>query len=196
MTRRSLQYTPKDVNLLVNHGILANQLGHGEEAIQSWKQATALDGSQVAAYLYAAGELDREGKPEAAIPYYMMFLNKVAQAGADSRPPAHNLLVIVLRLAQCQVQARHPDRAEKTYELARKIAAEAGETKMQSAASVAGAELAAGQGKTKSALQLFQHAIKLDLQKDDPQATASDLYSFGVFLRDSGLLRNWHTPVS
>ena len=72
------------MNLLVNHGILANQLGHGDEAIQSWKQAIALDGSQVAAYLYTAGELDREGKPDAAIPYYMMFLNKVAQAGAGT----------------------------------------------------------------------------------------------------------------
>ena len=88
LTTESLRHTPKDVNLLVNHGILANQLGHGDEAVQSWKQAIALDGSQVAAYLYTAGELDREGKSEAAIPYYMMFLNKVAQAGPNSRPPA------------------------------------------------------------------------------------------------------------
>ena len=187
LTRRSLQYTPKDVNLLVNHGILANQLGHGEEAIESWKQAIALDGSQVAAYLYAAGELDREGKPAAAIPYYMMFLNKVAQAGAKSRPPAHNLVAIVLRLAQCQVQAKSPGQAEKTYELARKIAAESGETKMEAAASVSAAELEAGLGKTRQALELYQHALKLDGQLDDPQATASDLYSYGLFLRDSGI---------
>ena len=150
LTRRSLQYTPKDVNLLVNHGILANQLGHGEEAVQSWKQAIALDGSQVAAYLYTAGELDREGKPEAAIPYYMMFLNKVAQAGVENRPPAHNLIAIVLRLAQCQMHANHLDQAEQTYELARKISAEAGETKMESAASIAAAELKAGLGKTRA----------------------------------------------
>lgn len=187
LTRRSLQYTPRDVDLLVNHGILANQLGHGEEAIESWKQAIALDGSQGAAYLYAAGELDREGKPEAAIPYYTMFLNKVAQAGASSRPPAHNLVAIVLRLAQCQVQAKHPDQAEKTYELARTIAAEAGETKMESAASVSAAELEAGLGKTRQALQLYQHALKLDRQLDDAPATASDLYSYGLFLRDSGI---------
>ena len=187
LTRKSLQYTPKDVNLLVNHGILANQLGHGEEAIESWKQAIALDGSQVAAYLYAAGELDREGKAEAAIPYYMMFLNKVAQAGAKNRPPAHNLVAIVLRLAQCQVQAKNPDQAEKTYELARKIAAESGEAKMEGAASVSAAELEAGLGKTRQALELYQHALKLDSQLDDPQATASDLYSYGLFLRDSGI---------
>ncbi len=186
LTQQSLRYTPQDVNLLVNHGILANQLGHGEEAIQNWKQAIALDGSQIAAYLYTAGELDREGKPEAAIPYYMMFLNKVAQAGANSRPPAHDLIAIVLRLAQCQIQANHLDQAAKTYELAQKIAAQAGETRMESTASIAEAELKAGQGKTGQALPLYQHGLELDRKLDDSQATASDLYSFGVFLRDSG----------
>ena len=187
LTSESLRYTPKDVNLLVNHGILANQLGHGDEAIQSWKKAIALDKSQVAAYLYTAGELDREGKAEAAIPYYMMFLNRVAQAGASSRPPARDLIAIVLRLAQCQVQANHLDQAAKTYELAQKIAAPAGETKMESVSSLAEAELKAGQGKTAQALPLFQHALELDGRLDDLQARASDLYSYGVFLRDAGL---------
>ena len=186
LTRQSLRYTPRDVNLLVNHGILANQLGHREEAIQSWQQAIAVDSSQVAVYLYTAGELDREGKAEAAIPYYMMFLEKVAQAGANNRPPAHNLIAIVLRLAQCQIQARQLDQAEKTYQLARKIAAQAGETKMESVACVAEAELEAGRGKTAQALQLYQRALKLDSNLDDSQATASDLYSYGLFLRDSG----------
>lgn len=187
LTTQSLRHTPQDVNLLVNRGILANQLGHGEEAIQSWKQAIALDGSQVAAYLYTAGELDREGKAEAAIPYYMMFLNKVAQAGANSRPQAHDLIAIVLRLAQSQIQANHLDQAAKSYELAQKIAVQSGETKMESAASIAEAELKSGQGKTAQALPLYQHALELDRNLDDSQATASDLYSYGLFLRDSGL---------
>jgi tetratricopeptide (TPR) repeat protein len=187
LTTESLRHTPKDVNLLVNHGILANQLGHGDEAIQSWKRALALDGSQVAAYLYTAGELDREGKSEAAIPYYVIFLNKVAQAGVGSRPPAHNLIVIVMRLAQCQIQANHLDQASTSYELARKIAVQSGDPKMESAASLAEAEIKSGQGKTAQALPLYQHALELDQKLDDFQTTAVDLYSYGVFLRDSGL---------
>jgi tetratricopeptide (TPR) repeat protein len=186
LTRQSLRYTPKDVNLLVNHGILANQLGRGEEAVQSWKQAIALDSSQVAAYLYTAGELDREGKSEAGIPYYMMFLNRVAEAGAKSRPPAHDLIAIILRLAQCQIQSNHLDQAARTYELAQKIAAQSGETKMESAASIAEAELRAAQGKTALALPLYQHALGLDRKLDDSQTTANDLYSYGLFLRNSG----------
>ena len=187
LTTQSLRHTPKDVNLLVNHGILAHQLGRGDEAVQSWKQAIALDGSQVAAYLYTAGELDREGKPDAAIPYYMMFLNKVAQAGVNSRPPAHELIAIVLRLAQCQIQANHLDQAAKSYELAQKIATQSGEVKMESAASLAEAELKSGQGKTAEALLLYQHALGLDRKLDDAQTTAIDLYSYGLFLRDAGL---------
>ncbi len=187
LTTESLRHTPKDVNLLVNHGILANQLGHGGEAVQSWKQAIALDGSQVAAYLYTAGELDREGKPDAAIPYYMMFLNKVAQAGASSRPPAHDLIAIVMRLAQCQILANHLDQAAKSYELAQKIAVQSGDARMESAASLAEAELKSGQGETALALPLYQHALELDHKLNDSQATASDLYSYGIFLRDSSL---------
>jgi tetratricopeptide (TPR) repeat protein len=58
---------------------------------------------------------------------------------------------------------------------------------MESAASISAAELEAGLGKTRQALQLYQHALKLGSQLDDPQITASDLYSYGLFLRDSGL---------
>lgn len=187
LTTESLRRTPRDVNLLVNHGILANQLGHGDEAIQSWKEAIALDGSQVAAYIYIAGELDREGKAEAAISYYMMFLNRVAQAGSASRPPARDLIAIVLRLAQCQIQAKHLDQAAATYQLAQKIAASAGEIKLESVASLSAAELSAGQGKTANALHAYQRALELDRKLDDPQTTASDLYSYALFLRDSGL---------
>jgi len=131
--------------------------------------------------------LDREGKADAAIPYYMMFLNKVAQAGAGSRPRAHDLIAIVMRLAQCQIQANHLDQAGKSYELAQKIAGQSGEVKMESAASIAQAELKSGQGKTAQALPLYQHALELDRKLDDSQATAGDLYSYGLFLRDSGL---------
>ena len=168
----------------MNHGILANQLGHREEAIQSWDKAIALDDSQLAAYLYVAGELDRE-KAEAAIPYYMKFLDKVSQAGANSRPPAHSLIAIILRLAQCQIQAKHLDQAEKAYELAQKLAAQTGERRMENIASASEAELKAGQGKTAQALQLYQHALTLD-NNLDARSEAGDLYSYAVFLRDSG----------
>jgi tetratricopeptide (TPR) repeat protein len=97
------------------------------------------------------------------------------------------LIAIVMRMAQCQIQANHLDQAAKSYELAKEIAVQSGEVKMESAASVAEAELKSWQGKTAQALPLYQHALELDRKLDDSQANASDLYSYGVFLRDSGL---------
>ena len=58
---------------------------------------------------------------------------------------------------------------------------------MESAASVSAAELEAGLEKNRQALQLYQHALKLDGQLGDAQTTAIDSYSYGLFLRDSGL---------
>jgi tetratricopeptide (TPR) repeat protein len=186
LTSRSLHYAPKDANLLVNHGILAQQLGHPDVAVDSWKKAIALDPSQLLATLYLAGELDREGKAEAAIPYYIGFLDKTAQAGAEKRPAASDVISIVLRLAQCQAQAKHPEQAEQAYELARKIASQTGEKKLESFTSVAEAELEAGQNKIPQALRVYQNALELDSSVNDPRTEATDWYSYALFLRDSG----------
>jgi tetratricopeptide (TPR) repeat protein len=172
--------------LLVNYGILAQQLSHPDEAVQSWKKAIAFDPSQARATLYLAGELDREGKAEAAIPYYIMFLDKIAHAGAENRPPASDVISIVLRLAQCQAQAKHPEQAQEAYELARKIASQTGEKRLESFTSVAEAELEAGQNKIPQALRLYQNALGLDAEVNDVRSEATDWYSYALFLRDSG----------
>jgi tetratricopeptide (TPR) repeat protein len=186
LTRQSLRYAPKDANLLVNYGILAQQLSHPDEAVQSWRKAIALDPSQLLATLYLAGELDREGKAESAIPYYILFLDKIAHAGAENRPPASDVISIVLRLAQCQAQAKHPAQAEEAYELARKIASQTGEKRLESFTSVAEAELEAGQNKIPQALRLYQNALELDAAVNDARTEATDWYSYALFLRDSG----------
>jgi tetratricopeptide (TPR) repeat protein len=186
LTSQSLRYAPKDANLLVNHGILAQQLGHPDEAVQSWRKAIALDPSQTLATLYLASELDGEGKAEAAIPYYIMFLEKTAHAGAENRPPASDVISIVLRLAQCQAQAKHPEQAEQAYDLARKIASQTGEKKLESFTSVAEAELEAGQNKIPQALRLYQNALELEAAVNDVRSEATDWYSYALFLRDSG----------
>jgi tetratricopeptide (TPR) repeat protein len=186
LTRQSLRYAPKDANLLVNYGILSQQLGHPDEAVQSWRKAIAFDPSQARATLYLAGELDREGKAEAAIPYYIMFLDKIAHGGAENRPPASDVISIVLRLAQCQAQAKHLEQAQEAYELARKIASQTGEKRLESFTSVAEAELEAGQNNIPPALHLYQNALELDAAVNDARTEATDWYSYALFLRDSG----------
>jgi tetratricopeptide (TPR) repeat protein len=186
LTAQSLRYTPKDVNLLVNHGILAQQLGHSNEAVESWQKAVSFDPAQSSAHLYLAGELDREGKPEAAIPQYLAFLQQMTKAGAQNRLPADKVIAVVLRLAQCQERANHLDQAEKSYQLAQGLASESGQARLESIVSVNQAQLEARQNKVDAALRLYQHALTLDSRLNDSRSEAADWYSYGVFLRNSG----------
>ncbi len=186
VTTTALRYTPKDVNLLVNHGILAQQLGHPGEAVASWRKAVSFDPAQSAAHLYLAGELDREGKPDAAIPQYMAFLEQMTKAGAQNRLPADQLVAVVMRLARCQEKVNRRDQAEQSYALAEGVAAQSGQPKLESVVSVNAAALEARQNKVGAALHLYQHALTLDSSANDPGTLATDWYSYGIFLRNYG----------
>ena len=183
---QSLHYAPKDVNLLVNYGILAEQMSHADQAIASWRQATILDPSQPLAHLYLGYEFDKQGNWEAAIPQYITFLRQIAKAGAQSRFPAESAIAVVLQLAQCQLKANQPQQAEEAYRLAQRIAVQTGQKKLESLASVGEAELEAQQKNIASALRLYQRALSLDQESGDPKSEAADWYSYGLFLRDSG----------
>ena len=184
---QSLRYAPQDPNLLLNHGILALELGRPEEAAANWTKAVSLDPALPLAHLYLANELDKEGKWEAAIPHYITFLQQVARARGPNRVPPENTVAVVLQLAQCHQNAGHPEQAESSYELAQKISAQVGQKKLQSLASVGEAALESQQKKIPQALRLYQSAITLDRESGDRASEASDWYSYGIFLRDAGL---------
>jgi tetratricopeptide (TPR) repeat protein len=186
VTRAAMQRTPRDPQLLVNNGILAMQLGHADEALASWQKAVAAEPALADAHLYLAAELDREGKPADAAPHYGAFLEIVAHHGADARPPAPKLIGVALKLADCQSRAGHPDQALRSYELARKIAAQTGEGKLESFASISEAGLRARNGHPDEALRLYQHALQLDASMDDRHSEGVDWYSYALFLRDAG----------
>lgn len=186
VTRVAAQHAPRDPQLLLNNGILAQQLGHNEDALRSWEKAVALDPSQADTHLYIAAELDREGKPADAAPHYGMFLEIVAHHGAEMRPPPAKLIGVALKLADCQARAQHPEQALRSYELARKIAAQTGEGKLESFASIGEASTQAHMGKTDEALRLYQHALQLDASMDDRHSEGVDWYNYALFLRDIG----------
>jgi len=185
LTNDSLKHLPKDSNLLVDRGILAAQLNHPEDALQSWKNAISVDHAQMNAYLYLAGELQRESKPSEAIPYYISFLEVVSKASVNDRPPARTTIVAALKLAECQMQTSHLEAALKAYQLAAKIAAETNETKLESLASIDEAALQTRIGNVSGALHLYQHALKLDATSGDRRAEAADWYAYAMFLRDA-----------
>jgi tetratricopeptide (TPR) repeat protein len=186
LTGEGLRYLPRDVDLLVNHGILAKQRGAYDEAVADWGKAISVDRKQSLAHLYLAGELDREGKLDAAIPQYMTFLEQAAKAQPEDQVPASNVILVALRLAQCQQKTGHAREAVESYGLAQKIAAQVGQPKLESLASVGEATVEAAQKKVPQALGLYQHALTLDRAVDDRQSEAADWYSYALFLRSAG----------
>jgi tetratricopeptide (TPR) repeat protein len=186
LTGSWLKLAPKDAALLVNHGILAQQFGHADEAEVSWQKALKLDPSQADAELYLAAEFDKQGKLEDAISHYESFVTKVMQRPASSLPPAATMISVALKLADCNTRANHTDFALRDYEMARTLAAKTGEKKLESLADIAEASLDARLGQTSKTLPLYQRALQLDAGLDDHPNEAVDWYMYAMFLRDRG----------
>jgi len=208
LNETSLKASPRDANMLVDHGFLMLRSGHPAEAVANWEQAIAVDPQQIPVHLYLAGELDHEGKAAAAAAHYKIFLEKIAHSpkeaaslenapadGArdktagktkDKRPAPDQLIAIVLRLADCQERALQRDQAVKSYELAEALASRTRLPRLESVAAVDEAALQAKAGKLGQALILYQHALQLDGSTGDREAGAEDWFSYGRFLDDAG----------
>jgi tetratricopeptide (TPR) repeat protein len=186
LTDASLQYTPQDPNLLVDRGLLALQKGHVDTALASWDAALAADPDQLLVHLFLAQELDREGKARAAASHYVAFLEKIARQRPQDRPAADKVIAIVLRLADCQFRSSQTELSAKSYHLAEKLAAQTGQSKLESMADVNDAALQTKAGKVTEALLLYQHALQLDRSLGDNGESAQDWLAYGRFLDDAG----------
>jgi tetratricopeptide (TPR) repeat protein len=181
-----LRLAPKDAVLLVNHGILAQQFGHTDEAEQSWQKALALDPSQAQADLLLASALDKHGQLEAAIGHYEAYIAKMAQRPISELPPAASLITVALKAADCNTRANHLEVALRFYKMARTLAAQTQQAKLESFADIAEASLDAKLGQAAKALPLYQRALQLDAGLDDPHSGGVDWCMYAMFLRDSG----------
>ncbi|HEY6338000.1 MAG TPA: hypothetical protein VIW68_05860 [Candidatus Sulfotelmatobacter sp.] len=198
LTETSLKASPRDVNLLVDRGLLLLRFDHPGEAIASWERALAVDSQQIPVHLYLASELDHEGKPAAAAAHYKIFLEKIAHAlpetettapagkKPEKRPEPDQLIAIVLRMADCQQRASLRDQALKSYQLAETLAARTKLPRLESVATVDEAALQAKAGKLGLALALYQRALRLDEATGDREASAEDWFNYGRFLDDAG----------
>jgi tetratricopeptide (TPR) repeat protein len=184
VSKEALRFAPQDADLMLNHGILASNLGHEQEAVQAWEKALEINPSHARAHLYLARALDASGKAEQAIPHYVAYLDNIEQLAP--RPPAQETIAIVLRLAECQGQSKRPEQAALSYGLAQKIAAQTKQVKLESFAAVKEAELRAAEKRTAQALQLYQRALRLDASTDDRTSEGADWYNLALFLRDQG----------
>jgi len=186
LTEASLRYTPKDVNLLMDRGLLAQRRGYPDLAVESWNRALAIDPGHGSAHLYLADELDREGKPKDSAAHYKAFLEIVARQTGSSRPEPQKIIAVLLRMADCQVRASQAAQALQSYQLAAKIAAQTKQSKLESIANVNAAALQGEAGRLDEALQLYQHALRLDESIGDRTASAEDWFAYGRFLEGAG----------
>ena len=207
LAKQSIARSPKDVDLLVNLGILANQLGHNDEAAQNWQKAIALDHKQVFAHLYLADLYDHQGKPETAIPEYAYYLEKITHGLESERPPIAQTASVVLRLADAQSRSKQTAPSLRSYQLAEQLAAQAEHDadtsisqpaeqrltmlefntvarKLQAIAAAGEAEQHSQLGNSSEAMIAFQRALKLDGTLDDRRTEATDWYNFARLLLD------------
>lgn len=186
LTDTSLEFSPKDPNLLVDRGFLALQLGHPEEARADWDLALTADPAQTNAHLYLASELDREGQARQAALHYGAYLERVAQQRTSDRPEPRTVIALVMRMADCQARSAQTDLALNSYHLAEKLALETHDAKLESLAEVNEATLQAKSGRVSAALPLYQEALRLDTAMRDDSAGAEDWLTYAQFLDDSG----------
>jgi tetratricopeptide (TPR) repeat protein len=186
LTQAAIAQHSRDAQLFLNDGTLALELGKPAAASSSWTKAIALDPHLADAHLYLAAELDSEGKSEEALPHYKRYLDIVSRQGADHRPPPEQVIGAALKLADGQQRAHQSDSALKTYDLARKLAAQTKQAKLESLSSMNEADLQFHAGNTHEALQLYQRAIFLDDSLHDSASEATDLEQYAVFLHATG----------
>jgi tetratricopeptide (TPR) repeat protein len=186
LTEASLKYEPKDPNLLIDHGILALQFDHSDQALADWKKALAIDSNQPLAHLYIAHELDRQGKAQEAAGHYRSYLESLAMPNGGSRPSPDFIIGIILRMADCQARASETDFALKSYAMAEQLAVQTKQPKLESIAAVNEASLLAKIGRLDDALHLYQRALQLDTETSDTEAAAVDWFAYSRFLDESG----------
>jgi tetratricopeptide (TPR) repeat protein len=182
VAKAALERWPNDPDLLLNHGILAANLGKPADALTSWEKAIAVDPAQNLARLYLADELEREQKFEAAIPHYTIFLERTAKNA--TRPDPNVVLPVLLKLAQCNLRINRSEEALKIYDAGRKIASQTGQATFESVASLNQAILEAKAGRVSDALHLYQKALQLDRSTGDSAGEGSDWQAYGVFLKE------------
>jgi len=184
--KQMLARFPKNADALVNFGLLAARLGHGDEAIESWERAIDADPSQQNAQLYLAEALDRSGQFASAATYFEAFL-KISEIPNDAVPPEARVTprqraAVMIELADALRQTRQMDQALTEYHAAAALAEQSGDLRDQSLAQSHLADALDSAGKASDAALTYQEVLTLDEQLKDPRAEAVDWFNYGQFL--------------
>ncbi len=181
--QKLLERTPQNVDALVNYGLLAQRLGYGEEAVDSWQRAVELDPGQTNAQLYLAQAMEQRGEPQAAARHYRVYLQVVSLHPKEHAGEGATVLSALVKVADADAAINRNREAMQNYQAAENFAAKMGNASLQSLAMVHGAEVQEHMGEIAEAASSYQQALLLDETQGELQATATDWFNYAQFLR-------------
>jgi tetratricopeptide (TPR) repeat protein len=173
----------RNVDSLVNSGLLAQQLGHRDEAMDDWQRAVDLDAMQANAQLYLAQALEQRAEAQAAARHYRAYLQQVAAHREQHSGEGSTVIAALIKVADADAAAKEGNEATQGYRAAIAFAEKANEGTLQSLALAHLADLQEEQGDVGGAAQSYQRALALDASLDDARNAASDWLNYGTFLR-------------
>jgi tetratricopeptide (TPR) repeat protein len=174
---------PRNVDALVNYGLLAQKLGHGAEAVDSWQRAVELDPTQTNAQLYLAQSFEVQGKLQAAARHYRAYLQTVSTHTREHSGEGPVVISALMKIADADAAAKQNTDALQEYLAAEQFAAKIGKPSLQSLAMIHAAEVQEDIGEIANAAASYQQAIVLDESENEPQSTASDWLNYAQFLQ-------------
>ena len=182
--KQMVRHLPDDVNGLVNFGILASQLGHEDDAIESWERAVSIDPSQTNVRLYLADLYEKQGKIELATPHYERYLALLPEQEGQPLDPKE-VIGLTLKLAHYYGRQNRLGVTLQYAGQAATLSAQAGEKASLSAAYSTMAQALIELGKPSDALPLLQRCIQLDRETGDSKQEGLDWFKYGQFLKRS-----------
>jgi tetratricopeptide (TPR) repeat protein len=173
---------PRNIDALVNYGLLAQRQGHGDEAIDSWQRAIDIDPGQTNAQIYLGQALDGRGEAQAAARHYRAYLQTVAAHRDQHRSEGAKVIAIVIKVADADAAANQQDEALKGYNAAIQFAEKANDRALESLALVHLADLLEKRGNVGETAAAYQQALVIDASLSDPVSAGTDWFNYGQFL--------------
>jgi tetratricopeptide (TPR) repeat protein len=174
---------PRSADALVNYGLLAQELGHDEEAVDSWERAVDIDPGQANAQLYLAQALDRRGEAQAAARHYRGYLRIVAAHRDEHSREGASVIAAVIKVADADAAANHQVEALNGYNAAIQFGEKANDQALESLALVHLADLEDKRSSAAAAAEAYQRGLSIDASLSDPVSAGSDWFNYGQFLR-------------
>jgi tetratricopeptide (TPR) repeat protein len=134
-----LERWPREVDTLVNAGVLAQKLNDSASAERWWRRALDVDDSLRDVHLYLAELLDERARFAESVPHYQRYLELVVRAAngdpsAAARVSPERTALVVIKFGDALARTNQPELAASQYDLAASIARQTGLAEIEATA--------------------------------------------------------------